>query len=299
MTSFFEATQDTFFLPKSSINCQGILLNFDQPRIMGILNLTPDSFHDGGKYINEEAMLIHAGKMVDAGVDIIDAGGQSTRPGASMITLEDELKRVIPAIKCLRNHFKDIPISIDTFHSQVAEESINAGASIINDVSGGEMDHKMFDCLADLQVPYVLTHIKGDPETMQYKANYKNLMQEILEYFSEKMEKLQRMGINDIIIDPGFGFGKTLEHNYELISKLDELSILGAPVLVGVSRKSMIQKVLDVGSQEALNGSSILHTLALEKGADILRVHDVLEAKQVIAICDKVKQYKRNFQSSN
>lgn len=284
-----ETTQDTFFLKKNTINCKGKLLNLDELVVMGILNLTPDSFFDGGLLNNNQEIIEKVQKMLSDGATIIDIGGYSSRPGAAEVSEKDELDRVIPIIKLLIKQFPEIIISIDTFRSNVAKQAINAGAAIINDISAGNMDANMFATVKELQVPYIIMHMQGTPQTMQEKPTYKNVTLEVIDFFAKKVNELNKLGINDIIIDPGFGFGKTIEHNYELLNHLADFEILELPVLVGFSRKSMINKVIKTTPQEALNGTTTLNTLALSKGAKILRVHDVLEAKQVVDLYKKMK----------
>jgi dihydropteroate synthase len=284
-----ETTQDTFFLKKNTINCKGKLLNLDELAVMGILNLTPDSFFDGGKHNNEQIIVNEVKKMLDDGANIIDIGGYSSRPGAKDVSETEELNRVLPIIELLVNEFPEIIISIDTFRSEVAKQAINAGAAIINDISAGNMDEMMFATVKELQVPYIIMHMQGTPETMQENPTYNNVTLDIIDFFAEKVNKLNKLGVNDIIIDPGFGFGKTVEHNYELLNNLEQFEILEAPILVGFSRKSMINKVLNTTPKEALNGTTTLNTLALSKGANILRVHDALEAKQVVQLYNTLR----------
>ena len=251
---------------------------------MGILNITEDSFFDGGKYINDEQIILRCKKMLDEGATIIDIGAQSSRPGATQISSEDELIKLLPIIKLLKNRFENITISIDTFWSNTAKQSVLAGADIINDISAGEMDGNMFDTIATLQVPYIIMHMQGTPLTMQKNPVYKNATQEVITYFEEKIKLLKTKGVSQIIIDPGFGFGKTLEHNYQLLNNLEKLKKLNCPILVGLSRKSMIHKLLDTTPQNALNGTTITNTIALQNGANILRVHDVNKAIECIKI---------------
>jgi dihydropteroate synthase len=256
---------------------------------MGILNLTPDSFYDGGQYKSEIQILRQTEKMLSEGADFIDLGGYSSRPGAKEVGATEECQRVLPVIELILKHFPETPISIDTFRSEVAEKSIGAGAAIINDISAGELDQAMLSTAAKLQVPYIMMHMRGNPKTMQSLTQYQNLTQEIIFYFSKKIQQARDLGLNDIIIDPGFGFAKTLTQNYTLLNELELLQQLQAPILIGVSRKSMVYKLLDANAQEALNGTTVLHTLALQKGAQILRVHDVKEAKECVRILDQLK----------
>ena len=272
-----------------TINIKGNLLNFSVPKIMGILNVTPDSFFDGGKYSTSDKILKQVEKMINSGADIIDIGGYSSRPGATDIGVDEELKRVIPIVKLIRKQFPSALISIDTFRSKVAYESIITGGDIINDISGGNLDPKMFKTVANLKVPYILMHMKGNPRNMTENSDYYDVTNEICKYFSEKIEEARLEGINDLIIDPGFGFSKTTKQNYELLNNLDFLKQFQKPLLVGVSRKSMIYKILNSTPEKALNGTSILHTVSLLKGADILRTHDVKEAAECIKIIDQLK----------
>ena len=272
-----------------TVNIKGDLMNFSVPKIMGILNVTPDSFFDGGKYNSSYKILKQVEKMIISGADIIDVGGYSSRPGASDISINEELSRVIPVIKLIRKKFPNSLISIDTFRSKVANESIISGADIINDISGGSLDPKMFITAAKLKVPYILMHMKGNPRNMMKNSNYSEITYEVSKYFSEKIEKARIEGINDLIIDPGFGFSKTIEQNYELLSNLDFLKQFEKPILVGVSRKSMIYKIINSSPENALNGTSILHTILLLKGANILRTHDVKETFECIKIINQLK----------
>jgi len=285
MPSNIGTPQDTFFLK----NNKGDKLILDEPIIMGILNVTPDSFFDGGKYLNEANIIKQVSIMIKNGAKIIDVGGYSTRPNAAEVSEEEELKRVIPIIQLISNQFPDIVISIDTFRSNVAKQAVEAGANLINDISGGNFDENMFNTVAELNVPYILMHIKGTPETMQNNPTYTNVVQEIKEYFTTKISALNQFGFDDIIIDLGFGFGKTVEHNYQLLNALDEFHCFNLPVLTGISRKSMITKVLGTTPNEALNGTTVLNTIALMKGTKILRVHDVKEAKEAVLLVERLK----------
>ena len=251
---------------------------------MGILNVTEDSFFDGGQYINEEQIIARCKKMLDEGASIIDIGAQSSRPGASLILADDELLKLLPIIKLLKTEIPKIIVSIDTFWAKTANECIRAGAHIINDISAGEMDENMFDTIAKLQVPYIIMHINGTPQNMQNNPTYNNVVAEVISYFDKKIALLKAKGVEQIIIDPGFGFGKTLVHNYQLLNALDQFNQFELPILIGTSRKSMIYKLLDTSPQEALNGTSVTNTMALQKGASILRVHDVKEAMECIKI---------------
>jgi dihydropteroate synthase len=287
-----ETPQDTFFLKKKSINCNGKMLNLDEPLVMGILNLTPDSFFDGGKHSGEAAIVQHVKQMLSDGAVIIDIGGYSSRPGAKEVAEKEELERVLPIIKLLKQEFDEIVISIDTFRATVAEQAIKHGAAIVNDISAGNIDNKMFDVLADLNVPYIMMHMQGTPQTMQQNPSYKNVTHEVIKFFAEKLEVLYKKGVNDVILDPGFGFGKTLEHNFQLLNELEHFNLFELPILVGFSRKSMITKVLNIKTQEALNGTTTLNAFALTKGANILRVHDVKEAKQTVELFNWMRKNK-------
>ncbi len=272
------------------INCRGRLLDLSVPKIMGILNITPDSFFDGGKFTEQKAIINQAAKMLDEGADIIDIGANSTRPGAKMATAATELKRLLPAIAALRENFPDALLSVDTFRAVVAEKCVDQGVSIINDVSGGDLDKKMFQTIARLNVPYILMHMQGTPETMQENPEYSNVVFEVTAHLAKKVSLLNQLGVHDIIIDPGFGFGKTVEHNYQLLNALPALAYIGRPILAGVSRKSMICKVLKVNPDKALNGTTALHMAALINGATLLRVHDVKEAVQTVKLYEMMKR---------
>ncbi len=279
--------QDTVFYQKTD----RIFAPDTTPLLMGILNSTPDSFFDGGLYTSEVKWLQKTADMIEAGADIIDVGAYSTRPGAVNISEEEELERLIPVITSIRRHFPDQIISVDSFRSSVVAKAVSEGANIINDISGGTIDTAMFSTVARLQVPYILMHIKGTPQNMQQSPSYDNVVTEVYAYFKERIKLLQDLNFFKIIIDPGFGFGKTLEHNFELFNNLDKFQAFNAPLLAGISRKSMIHKVLNISSKEALNGTTVLNTLALTKGASILRVHDVKEAKEVIDLYSYSKKY--------
>lgn len=267
-----------------TINCKGNLIDLSTPKVMGILNITPNSFFDGGKYKDESTILNRVEKMLNDGASFIDIGAYSSKPGAEFVSEEEELARLLPVLELILLKFPEILLSIDTFRSEVAKKCIENGAAIINDISAGLLDEKMIETISKLQVPYIMMHMKGNPETMQSLVNYEDVVKEMMFYFSERINKARSFGLNDIIIDPGFGFAKTIEHNYEIMQKLDFFSILELPVLVGISRKSMIYKVLENTPEEALNGTTILNTIALQKGANILRVHDVKEAVECIKI---------------
>ena len=264
------------------------LLNLEQPKIMAILNVTPDSFFDGGKFNTEIKVLKQVEKFINEGADIIDIGGYSSRPGAQNISIETELKRVISNIKLIRKEFPEIFISIDTFRSEVARESYFSGADIINDISGGNLDTEMLKTVGELGATYILMHMRGNPQNMSLKTNYKNITQDILDYLSNGIELAKANGINDIIIDPGFGFAKNIKQNFSLLNNLKDFKVLNYPVLVGISRKSMIYKTLNIDVQEALNGTTVLHTVALLKGANIIRTHDVKELMECIKLIDEL-----------
>lgn len=273
-----------------NLNCKGQLIDLRTPKVMGILNITPDSFFDGGKYKNEKQILSQVEKMLNDGATFIDVGAYSSRPGAKHISEDEELNRITPIIKLLVKEFPEISLSIDTFRSKVAQETVQAGASIINDISGGSLDKNMFTTIAELQVPYILMHMKGTPQTMKTENIYKNLIQEVVFYFSEKVNQLRILGVNDIILDPGFGFAKDTTQNFELMNNLEVFKHLDLPLLVGVSRKSMIYKTLNVLPEEALNGTTFLNTVSLMAGAKILRVHDVKEAVECVKLHQQLKK---------
>jgi dihydropteroate synthase len=272
------------------INVNGRLLDLSTPQVMGVLNVTPDSFYSGCRAQTDEAIAERARQILEEGASIIDIGAYSSRPNCVDISPEEELNRLRYALKILNEVHPDAIISVDTFRASVAEVCVKEyGVAIINDISGGEMDKNMFDTVVDLQVPYIMQHMQGTPQNMQNSPHYDNLMRETFLYFSEKIQMLHDRGLNDIILDPGFGFGKTLDHNYELLSHLEEFKIFELPILVGLSRKSMITKLLDIPTTEALNGTTVTNTIALMKGADIIRVHDVKEAVQAVKIVQKCR----------
>ncbi|MEO1051243.1 MAG: dihydropteroate synthase [Bacteroidota bacterium] len=275
------------FSNKKTLKLNGKLLDLSIPKVMGVLNVTPDSFYDGGRYIDTESVTSQAQKMVDENVDIIDIGGYSTRPGAIEVSEEEEKQRVCSAIETIKKAFPELPISVDTFRASVAKAAINTGASMINDVSGSSLDEKMFETVGDLNVPYVLMHMKGNPQTMTQLAQYDNMLFEIMDYFQKKVNILRSFGTTDIVIDVGFGFAKTIDQNYELLRNLSYFQALELPLLAGVSRKSMIYKTLKIKPEEALNGTTVVNTLAILNGANLLRVHDVKEAKETITIINK------------
>jgi len=282
--------QDNFFNPKQTINCRGKIINLSSPVVMGIINLTPDSFYDGDKYKSNWDIIKQAEKLLHEGATILDLGAASTRPGAKIISSEEETKRLLPAMEAILKNFPSAFISVDTYNSATAVNAIENGAHIINDISAGNFDPNMFETIAQYNVPYIMMHIKGTPENMQKNPVYIDLVEEIAIYFKDKTEKLRQAGVKDIIIDPGFGFGKTVEHNYELLNKLEYFKIFELPIMVGLSRKSMINKVLDISPNEALNGTTALNTIALQKGANILRVHDVKQAVETIKLIKKYRE---------
>ncbi len=282
--------KDNYFNSKLTINCAGKIIKLSTPVVMGIINLTPDSFYDGGKYKSNWDVIKQAEQLLYEGATIIDMGAASTRPGAEIVSPIEEQKRLLPALETVLKKFPVAIISIDTYHSSTARLAIENGAHIINDIFAGSLDAKMFETVAQYNVPYIMMHIKGTPANMQKDPVYGDMVEEIIFYFSEKINKLQSLGVKDIIIDPGFGFGKTLEHNFELLNKLNYLKILELPLMVGLSRKSMINKVLGIAPEEALNGTTVLNTIALTKGADILRVHDVKEAAEAIKLVKKYRE---------
>jgi len=271
-----------------TINCKGKLIDLTTPKVMGILNLTPDSFYDGGKYKNESEILSQVYMMLKNEATFVDIGAYSSRPNAVHITETEELKRLLPIIKLIVKEFPEIIISTDTFRSEVAKASLEAGAAMINDISAGKLDANMLQTIANLQVPYIMMHMKGTPQTMQQQNDYTDLIKDILFYFSERISEAKKLGIKDIIVDPGFGFAKDVAQNFELLKHLEHFKILELPILAGVSRKSMIYKTLESTPQEALNGTTVLNTIALQKGVNILRVHDVKEAIETIKLTSQL-----------
>lgn len=267
-----------------TLNCKGKLIVIDQPLVMGIINATPDSFYNRQATPVIDAALALATKMLQEGAYMLDIGGQSTKPGSERINASGEIDRVIPVVKAIIQQFPEAIISIDTYHSKVAEEAVNAGAAIVNDISSGDMDEAMISTVATLKVPYICMHMKGKPETMQKNPEYKDVVKEVLDYFTGKIYQCRQAGINDIIIDPGFGFGKTIHQNFRLLKSLEVFKMLDKPLLAGLSRKGTIYKTLNISVDEALNGTSILNTIALQNGASILRVHDVKEAKEAVKL---------------
>ena len=272
------------------INVNGRLMDLSEPQVMGILNVTPDSFYAGSRSETEKDIVQRLHQIIDEGASIIDIGGYSSRPNAEHISVEEEMSRLRNGLEIIRKHHPDAVVSVDTFRADIAKMCVEEyGVAIINDISAGQMDETMFPTIAQLGIPYIIMHMKGTPQDMQTNPTYAHFLKEVFYYFSEKVQKLRDLGVKDIIIDPGFGFGKTLEHNYELMNHLEEFSLFELPLLVGVSRKSMIYKLLETTPEEALNGTTALHTIALLKGANILRVHDVKEAVESIKIVQKMK----------
>lgn len=272
-----------------TINCNQQLIDLTSPRVMGILNITPDSFYDGGKLKSEVDILAHTEKMLNEGATFIDVGGYSSRPNAQHISEKEELNRVIPVIELLLKRHPDILISVDTFRSDIAIKCVDLGACMINDISAGTMDDQMFTTIAKLQVPYIIMHMQGTPQTMQQSPKYDDITHEIIKYFSKKINELHALNVNDIIIDVGFGFGKTRKQNYELLKNLSLFTNLEAPILTGVSRKSMLYKLLETTPEGALNGTTVANTIALLNGTNILRVHDVKEAIEAIKIVNELQ----------
>lgn len=270
------------------MNCKGNLIDLSAPKVMGILNITPNSFFDGGKYKNEDELLERVEKMLNEGASFIDVGAYSSKPNAEFVSEEEEISRIVPVVNLLQKHFPDIILSIDTFRAGVAKICIENGAAIINDISAGKLDDKMLEIVAQFQIPYIMMHMKGTPQTMQAFTQYNDIIKDMLFYFSERIAAARTFGINDIIIDPGFGFAKTIDQNYEVLQKMELFQMLELPLLAGISRKSMIYKTLGINAENALNGTTVLNTIALTKGAKILRVHDVKEAVESIKLLTKI-----------
>ena len=271
-----------------TINCKGNLIDLSTPKVMGILNITPNSFYDGGKFQEKSVILNQVEKMLNEGATFIDIGAYSSKPNAEFVSEEEELQRILPVVQQIIKQFPDVIVSIDTFRAEVAKQCVLSGAALINDISAGLLDVKMLPTIAELQVPYIMMHMKGNPQTMQSLAHYDDIVKEMIYYFSERIFEARKLGINDLIVDPGFGFAKTLEQNYEVMQKLNIFKQLELPLLVGISRKSMIYKTLETSAQEALNGTTFLNAIALEKGANILRVHDVKEAVEAVKLFEKL-----------
>lgn len=270
-----------------TINCKGQLIDLSIPKVMGILNVTPNSFFDGGKYKNKEEIILQVDKMLSEGASFIDIGAYSSKPKAEFVSEKEEISRIIPVIELILKHFPKALLSIDTFRAGVAKEAIENGAAIINDIAAGELDCKMFEVIARYNIPYIMMHMRGNPQTMQSMTQYDNIIHEMMLYFSEKVKKARSLAINDLILDPGFGFAKTTNQNYEVLQKMELFNLLKLPLLTGISRKSMIYKTLNNSAEEALNGTTVLNTIALTKGAKILRVHDVKEAVETVILFNK------------
>ncbi len=273
-----------------TINCLGKIVNINR-QVMGILNITPDSFYDGGKYKSDASFLEQTEKMLNEGATFIDVGAASSKPSSAVVTEDDELLRIIPMVESLLKNFPEILLSIDTFRSKVARKCVNRGAAIINDISAGLLDEAMLATVANLKVPYIMMHMRGTPQTMKTFAQYRNIMSDLILYFSERLHVARSHGISDVIIDPGFGFAKTIEHNFKVLNNLEQFQMLEVPLLVGVSRKSMVYKTLNSSANDALNGTSVLHSIALQKGANILRVHDVKEAIETIKLIEALNDH--------
>jgi dihydropteroate synthase len=281
--------QNKGFSTNKTLNVRGKLVDLSIPRIMGILNVTPDSFFDGSRYTDSAQALRQVEKMMNEGATFIDIGGYSSRPGATDISVEEEVERTAPMVKLISKAFPEAIISIDTFRAVVARKAVEEGAAIINDISGGDLDADMFTTVADLQVPYILMHMRGTPQTMKELSHYDLMVKDLIDYFHQRVYRLQALGVKDIIIDPGFGFAKNTEQNFELLNHLEDLAVLGLPLLAGLSRKSMIWETLNETAATALNGTTSLNTVALIKGAAILRVHDVKEAADTVKLIEKLK----------
>lgn len=282
--------KDTFLNPKRTLNARGRLIDLSTPKVMGILNITPDSFYSGSRIQSTDHALFNAEAFLNEGATFLDIGAYSSRPGATDIGETEELRRLIPIIAAIREKFPEALLSIDTFRARVAYEGIKAGAHLVNDISGGTLDDEMFKTVAALKAPYILMHMRGNPQTMQQETQYKDLVLDITTYFSERVARLTASGVHDIILDPGFGFAKTPDQNYQLMQHLEDFHIFGLPLLTGISRKGMIYRLLETTPEEALNGTTVLHTIALSKGSSILRVHDVKAARQCITLTEKLKQ---------
>lgn len=288
--------KDTFFAKKQFINCGGKYLDLSTPRIMGILNVTPDSFFDGGRYLDKKAIAERIAQVINEGADIIDVGAVSSRPGAKYISADEEWSRLSVALELIRSIAPEFIVSVDTFRSEIADKAVSSfKVDIINDISAGNEDSGMFETIAELRVAYIIMHMQGNPETMQTKPVYSDLIREIIQELGSKVVQLQKLGVIDIIIDPGFGFGKTLEQNYQLLENMDAFKIMEVPVLAGISRKSMIYRQLNITPEEALTGTIVLNTLLLDRGVNILRVHDVKEAVETVTLFNKTKSEGKNY----
>jgi dihydropteroate synthase len=282
--------KDTFLNRKTTLNLKGVLLDLSTPCVMGIVNITPDSFFSESRNATVDQALAKTETLLNEGAKFIDIGGYSSRPGAQEVSIAEEIDRVVPVIAAIHQHFPEAILSIDTFRAAVAKESIAAGAHVINDISGGELDAQMFETVAELAVPYILMHMKGTPQNMHHAPHYENVTLEVVNYLEKKVGQLRKLGVKDTMLDPGFGFAKNQSHNYKLLQEMEDLHILGLPLLVGFSRKAMVHKTLGITPDEALNGTSVLNTIALLKGAKILRVHDVREAQECITLIQKMQQ---------
>lgn len=280
--------KNTIFSTKTTLNCRGKLLDISGPLVMGIINVTPDSFYDGGKWKDEKKLLLQAEKMLQEGASILDIGGMSSRPGAAALSEEEELSRLIPAVDAIHRRFPNAVISADTYRSGVLRRAVDHGASIANDISGGTSDPALWQTVAELKVPYLLMHMQGLPATMQSNPQYDDVVREVFDWMKMKIVQLQRVGIQDVVIDPGFGFGKSMSHNFQLLSALPVFRLFGLPILAGISRKSMICQLLKLHPDKALNGTTVLNTIALLNGATLLRVHDVREAKEAIQLIEQL-----------
>lgn len=286
----FAPNDKSFYKKRETLNLNGALISLRSPLVMGILNVTPDSFYDGGTYTTEYTIIKRAAQILEEGGQFIDIGAMTTKPGASEISLQEELDRLLPAVRAVRKEFPDVSLSIDTYRAEVVKKAFHeVGPFIVNDISGGTFDDKMFETVALLHLPYILMHTKGKSDLMQKNPVYENVVKEVILFLSAQVEKLKLLGVCDIIIDPGFGFGKTVDHNYELLNCLDAFKLFELPILAGVSRKAMIWKELNLTPNESLNGTTVLNTLALSAGCDILRVHDVKEAVEAIKLIGKIK----------
>jgi len=279
------SNKDTFFEKKITLNCKGKILDLSTPKVMGILNVTPNSFFDGGKYTKKDEIKNQIEKMINEDIDIIDVGAISSKPNAKISDENEELKKLIPALEILNKYHSETLVSVDTYHSGIAKKAVNEfGVCMINDISAGNLDNKMFATIAKLNIPYIIMHMQGTPETMQNNPRYDDIINALITFFTDKIAQLKQFGINDVIIDPGFGFGKTVSHNYEMLRKLQTLKLFELPLLTGMSRKSMINRVLDCKPENSLNGTTVVNTMALMNGANILRVHDVKEAVETVKI---------------
>ncbi|MGV3705016.1 MAG: dihydropteroate synthase [Arcticibacter sp.] len=282
--------KSTSFQQKNTINAGGSLIDFTIPRVMGILNITPDSFYQGSRTPGTDDALRRAEKLLSDGAAMLDIGAYSTRPGAAEVSVEEEIGRIVPVIKALVSEFPTAILSVDTFRASVARASVEAGAHIINDISGGDLDPQMFETVAALRVPYILMHMRGTPQTMTSMTGYEDIFREVLSYFAARIARLKELHVHDIILDPGFGFAKNAAENFELLNQMEKFSVCGLPVLAGLSRKRTIWQTLGISSEEALNGTTVLNTVALQKGASILRVHDVREAVEAVKLIECLKQ---------